>query len=476
MTIAPGTAESALSQIRKRLASAPEGDRLKEIGLGEIAIGPDALERLPALMAGLEAPLGDGLTVMLVDGMPMDRDGDELDLLVERLAGQRGPVRRVVLRGGGRAHADEATIQAAITAAKGASVVVSVGSGTLVDVGKVVAGQIGPVPHIVVQTAASVNGYADDQSVLVVDGVKRTVASDWPDVLIMDEQVLDCAPLALTRAGVGDTLPMYTAPADWKLAELVGHDYSYAPTLVELLHDQGAAIGDVAAAVGGRQPGGAARLAWMLAVGGIVMGAAGRTAPGSGMEHLVSHLLEMRAAADGTEDPWHGAKVGVATVLAALLWRRTLNRVSALSADELSFPSFEAMEARTRRAFAALDDSGDAATECWRVYRQKLERWHAQRPEMTSLLAGWPQVRGELEGLLAPPETIVETLRAAGAPTRFSELEPRIDGAAVRWALANCHLMRERFTVADLATFAGCWEEADVDSLLAEAATLGAGL
>jgi glycerol-1-phosphate dehydrogenase [NAD(P)+] len=46
----------------------------------------------------------------------------------------------------------------------------------------------------------------------------------------------------------------------------------------------------------------------------------------------------------------------------------------------------------------------------------------------------------------------------------------------VRWALLNCHLMRDRFTVADLATFGNLWDEAAVDAALAEAAALGGGL
>jgi hypothetical protein len=36
-------------------------------------------------------------------------------------------------------------------------------------------------------------------------------------------------------------------------------------------------------------------------------------------------------------------------------------------------------------------------------------------------------------------------------------------------------LMRDRFSVADLAFFLGVWEQADVEQLLAEAAQLGAG-
>jgi hypothetical protein len=36
--------------------------------------------------------------------------------------------------------------------------------------------------------------------------------------------------------------------------------------------------------------------------------------------------------------------------------------------------------------------------------------------------------------------------------------------ATARWALGHCHLMRDRFTVADLAFFMGIWEPSDVDA------------
>jgi glycerol-1-phosphate dehydrogenase [NAD(P)+] len=36
----------------------------------------------------------------------------------------------------------------------------------------------------------------------------------------------------------------------------------------------------------------------------------------------------------------------------------------------------------------------------------------------------------------------------------------------VRWALENCHLMRNRFTLADLLFFLGWWDDAFVERLL----------
>ena len=49
-------------------------------------------------------------------------------------------------------------------------------------------------------------------------------------------------------------------------------------------------------------------------------------------------------------------------------------------------------------------------------------------------------------------------------------------GADARWALANCHLMRDRFTIADLAFLLGLWDTPAIDALLDDADRLGVGL
>ena len=76
-------------------------------------------------------------------------------------------------------------------------------------------------------------------------------------------------------------------------------------------------------------------------------------------------------------------------------------------------------------------------------------------------------------GLLATPHRLIEALGAAGAPLKLGPLG--IDAAMLTWALGHGHLMRDRFSVADLAFFMGIWERADVEELLADAARLGAG-
>ena len=202
------------------------------------------------------------------------------------------------------------------------------------------------------------------------------------------------------------------------------------------------------------------------------MGVAGRTSPGSGMEHTVSHLLEM-SEGPGEVEPLHGAKVGALSVLSALLWEKVRTAAQDGALADLRFPSADEMRSRVDAAFAGLDPDGATADECWRDYARKLERWRADAAAVGTLHDQWPAVDAKLDAILTPASRLVDALRDAGAPVRLSELG--IDASRLRWALANCHLMRDRFTVADLAFFMGMFDDEGVDALLASAAQLGAG-
>jgi glycerol-1-phosphate dehydrogenase [NAD(P)+] len=140
----------------------------------------------------------------------------------------------------------------------------------------------------------------------------------------------------------------------------------------------------------------------------------------------------------------------------------------------LTYPGTGEMEDRVRAAFAEIDPTGAMADECWRLYSRKLLRWTANR-ERTSAL-DWSEVAASVAPLLSPPRNLVKSMASAGGPIRFGTLEPPVEPELVHWALENCHLMRDRFTVADLAFLLGIWSKAHVHDLLAEAADLGAGL
>jgi glycerol-1-phosphate dehydrogenase [NAD(P)+] len=464
-----------LAALRERLAAAPDADRLHPLGLGRIVAGPDALLSLREVVADL-VDEDAGPVAVLADATPMLRDRADLKATVHALLEADHEVRPVLVGPeDGRAHADEETVAAARAAAEGAGAIVTVASGTVADIGKTVAEDLGGLPHLIVQTAASVNGFADDQSVLLRNGVKRTVPSRWPDVLLLDGAVLADAPAPMTRAGLGDLVSMFTACPDWYLATEIGMDGGFSATAAELGREHGEELLGLGPALARNDAAAVVRLAEILAVSGISMGVAGRTAPSSGMEHTVSHMLEMAAERRGWDTPLHGAKVGVATVVAALTWRHVRRRVAERGMT-LRFPAEAEMEERVRAAFDPLDPSGAMGEECWSAYRAKLARWHERRERAEGFASNWDGHEGRIDALGVDPARLVEAMRTAGAPVRFGELDPAIDGETARWALANCHLMRDRFTIADLACFAGAWEAEDVDAVLAEAAELGAGL
>jgi glycerol-1-phosphate dehydrogenase [NAD(P)+] len=465
-----------LEALRMRLAEASDADRLQPLGLGRVVAGPDALDSLPEVVTALLGTTG-GELALLADATPMRRGEQDLKPRVRGLlVGSGFSVREVrVGPDSGHAHADEETLAAVQVGAEGAVAIISVGSGTVADIGKTTAHELGGLPHVVVQTAASVNGFADDQSVLLKNGVKRTTPSRWPDVLLLDGAILRDAPAAMNQAGLGDLVSMFTATPDWYLAREVGMDASFSATATALGRDHGEELLALAPELAGNDSAAVVRLAEILAVSGISMGVAGRTAPSSGMEHTVSHLLEMAAEQNGWETALHGAKVGVTTIVAALTWRHVQRRIADHGMN-LLFPAAEEMEQRVRAAFDALDPSGAMGEECWSDYKLKLATWHEQRPTIERFAARWQDHLAAIDSLMVEPGRIVEAMATMGAPVRFSELDPAIDAETARWAVGNCHLMRNRFTVADLACFTGAWEDADVDEVLGEAADLGAGL
>jgi glycerol-1-phosphate dehydrogenase [NAD(P)+] len=465
--------EFDLDALRTSLSSSPGSERLTHVGLGGVTLGQGVLSRLPELAGELRRDQV-GEIALLMDRRPMTGPGgSELKQSVAELLGGSQHVRRVEL-GDANAdvHADAATLDAAVSGVDGATLLVTVGSGTLTDIGKYASHRLGGLPHIVVQTAASVNGFADDQSVLVVDGVKRTTPTRWPDRLIIDTDVISHAPVAMNQAGLGDLLASYTAPADWLLARFMGQDDSFSDAVVALARDRADPVLDHAAGLGRGDHAALEALSAGLTLSGISMGAAGRTAPGSGMEHTCSHLIEMTDHGPGA---LHGAQVGVLSVFAACLWQRVRDALSDGAAlAQLRFPDAEAMESQVTAAFAKADPTGAMAAECWRDYRRKLERHHALSGRLSELVTGWPQFDADAGRLLAAPQRLSQALAAAGAPTRLSDLGIEPDRA--RWALTNCHLMRDRFTIADLAFLLGLWDADGVAAVVEMAERAGAGL
>jgi glycerol-1-phosphate dehydrogenase [NAD(P)+] len=486
-----------LDALRRELG----GSGLRPLGLGRVVAGEGALDALPGLVDELGGP---GDIVVLAAATPMTAGGRDLRAAAESALG--GARWAVLGPDDGAVHADASTLAAAAKAAEGAGCVVTIGSGTITDIGKTIDLERPGSRLIAVQTATSVNGYADPFSVLLRNGVKRTTASRWPDALLVDTDVLAGAPPELNRAGAGDMMAMFTALADWYLASAVAGleprgdwledaadrpgapaerpgDPPYNPAVAGLVRARGPRLLALAAGLGGGPDRAAgdqsmpaqstpdraslAELAGLLTLSGIAMGVAGSTAPSSGMEHAVSHLLEMAATARGQRGSFHGTQVGVAAVVAARTWARVLDRIDDGALNRpAALPDPGAVRVRIERAFADVDPGGAMAAECFADYARKLTRLSAGGDPLAVLRASWSKYRAVLDDLLTDPATLAGALASAGLPARFADLPEPVDAATARWAVANSPLQRQRFGVADLAMLIGAWEEADIEAVL----------
>lgn len=464
-----------LDAMREALAASDPEGKLHPIGMRRIEIGPEAID----LLLEVVSELARGNRVVLVtDATPILRKGEDLkERVAQILAEGFEPERAVIGAHEGELHADEDALAEVEAAVAGADCVVAVGSGTITDLCKEAAARNGNVPLVVVQTAASVNAYAINMSVLLKSGVKRTGVSKWPDALLIDLPTLAGAPPVMSLAGFGDLLATWTAPADWYLAHLVGMEEAYHPAPLNMLFEQGREVLESVAAVGRSEPATLEKLARCLALGGIAAGVIGKTAPLSGTEHLVSHLLDMHAGKRHLPFNFHGAQVGIATVPVAAAWEELFTRLDPAEIDvDACFPQPETMETTVREAFAGLDPTGEIGEECWSDYARKLERWKACRPQFERFLENWPRHRAELREMLLPPERLGQALEESGAPARFGALDPPVPEETAFWALRNCHLMRNRFTVADLLSFIGWWDDGFVRKLCERARSAGGGL
>jgi glycerol-1-phosphate dehydrogenase [NAD(P)+] len=460
----------------------PGYPRIEDTPIGPMLFESNALLRLPEVLRCSGArPAAPVLVVM--DSTPMRRGADNLKALVLdtlRRAGLQAEALVLEPDATGQVHTDLLHIEVVQRRLREGMAVLSVGSGTVTDISKHAAHRFeqagGPrLPFVVLQTANSVSAYTSNMAPTFVDGVKRTLASRYPDALVCDLETLRDAPRAMTVAGVGDLLAAFVSLPDWYLAHRLGLDTSYTRFPQALMGPLDDIFLAHAEAIRSGTLEGMALLAKLIALGGLAMSLAHASTPMSGYEHVISHILDLLAEKAGRPLAQHGTQVALAAVLGAEAYRHFLDQFEPADvAPAQCYPLAEAMQARIAAAFAAVDPSGRAGAECWADYRLKLEMWKAHRAEFEAVLRHWPEVRAELERLTRPPERLAQVLRAIGSPLTFAELAPPAAEPEVEFAFLNAPLMRRRLTLGDLLLFLNWDREALWDQVWARAQALGA--
>ena len=470
----PGNIDEFKTQIQG-IAGYPTGE---DLPIRDMVFESGAIWRLPnlLLMAGMKP---DQPLFVVMDRTPMKREGKNLKELILQIlenAGWKVSVIRLESDNTGQVHTDFAQINFVKAHLQANSAVLSVGSGTITDIAKHACyvyqeeNNTQPLPFVVYQTANSVSAYTSNMAPTFVDGVKRTLPSRYPDVLVCDLETLRDAPQEMTVAGVGDLLAAFGSYADWWLAYRLGLDSTYtefAQTLMGPLDEifmeqaQGLQTGTLEST---------AVLAKLIALGGLAMSLSHATAPLSGYEHVISHVLDLIAEQKQRPLAQHGTQVALTTLLTTAAYQVFLYE---FEPDELNlencYPTESQMKSRIEAAFNTFDSTGRVAAECWSDYKIKLEAWHAHRADFEAALRDWPEIRTQLHSLVKRPEMAARILNAISSPMRFTELKPPPSPAEVQFAFANAPLIRRRFTIGDLFIFLNwdqkyLWEQVNKNS------------
>jgi glycerol-1-phosphate dehydrogenase [NAD(P)+] len=395
--------------------------------------------------------IGCGLNVLVV-----------VDQRTRQIAGER--VLSLLLRGGhrarfcvvpdgtgGRPHAEESNLSLVEKEMEGADAAVAVGSGTINDLAKL-SSYRKRIPYVSVATAPSMNGYTSAIAAVMLQGVKKTVDCHQPLAVIVDLDIIQSAPRELIAAGLGDLESKPTATADFRLAGMVRGEYHCkAPERVVLQAE--AKVADAAKAIGGGDPEALALLSRALLLSGISMKLAGSSSPASGGEHLISHFWDMTAEEEGRVEGWHGAQVGVATLVTAALYEE-LREVSpdAMDAEALvrsqRTPEDADREIRLRH--------GPRADEVLAEYHKKALNGDSLMREIEAIRSRWSELWSSLDGVLRPLSRIQSILKDGGAPTTMSEL--RLTPDHLRRSFLAAREIRGRYTVLDFAAELGLLE------------------
>lgn len=212
-------------------------------------------------------------------------------------------------------HSEKGLIEAVIPQLDDPDVIITVGSGTLMDFARYPAFKLGK-PFVAIPTLASSDGFTANICSVVIDGHKRSIPMSAPALVVADLNIISGAPMFLTVSGIADILSKHISLADWKIARLVAGEY-YCERVAALARQSLDMMSACAEGMlrGERPDFEAMTMAQMIS--GLTMQMLGNSRAASGAEHLIAHLVEMKPPRFETSRGIHGECVGVGTIICA---------------------------------------------------------------------------------------------------------------------------------------------------------------
>lgn len=311
---------------------------------------------------------------------------------------------------------DEKAVGDAIMHYKPSDMIVTVGSGVLNDIGKIVA-KVSEKPYCIVATAPSMDGYASGSSSMELHGHKSTVQTKCPNVVIGDSEILKNAPIDMLYSGVGDIIAKYVSICEWKISNIITGEY-YCEKIANMMQQAVKEVVSSAPALIDRDEKAVESVMSALVFAGIAMNYAQITRPASGIEHYFSHIWDMRGLAFGEKVYFHGIQCGVSTVETLKYYEYlsslTPNREKAINYAQ----NFDENE-HNQKMFDFIGEGAKAMI----ALNQKENKYdiikHAQRLQV--IIDKWEQIKKVMQEL-PTSQDLQELFKSIGAPSSMQEL------------------------------------------------------
>lgn len=294
------------------------------MGIDHLAIGKDALDRLPEFLA--DQKLHDGSMLSKGDTIMITADvhtwkvaGERVFHMVEDYGYQ---VAKYVFPHE-KMHTEMKYIdEAGAHVPDDTKLMIAVGSGTINDITRYISFHR-DIPYYIIGTAPSMDGYASDVSPVIIDNLKRSLPAHCASGIIGDSDILSTAPDKMIAAGVGDIMAKFLDVNDWKLSNIINGE----PYCQEIAECMIKAADNTLQNIDGlvkRDPVAMQYLMEALVLSGIAMAYQGSSRPGSAAEHSMAHVMEMTSLLKGDYGELHGTCVGMATCVITKLYQKFL--------------------------------------------------------------------------------------------------------------------------------------------------------
>jgi len=325
-------------------------------------------------------------------------------------------------------------------------VVVSVGSGVLNDIGKIIS-NISGKPYIIVGTAPSMDGYASASSSMELQGLKVTLNSKCPDVILGDLDILCAAPTKMMVSGLGDMLAKYVSICEWRISHLINGEY-YCERIADLVRTALKKCVDNSDGLLKRDREAVRAVFEGLIIGGAAMKYAGISRPASGVEHYISHVWDMRGAEFGLPTEFHGLQCAVGTLIAVGVYEKLLamtpDREKALRyAEAFDFAAWS----DTLRQFLGTGAESMIALEA-KEQKYNVEKHHAR---LEVILQNWDEIKRIAAEELPSSAELLALMDRLGAPKTPADLG--VDPAILPMTFKATKDIRDKYVLSRL-----CWD------------------